>query len=206
MNFAQNQFVYSCFTSLLLWEAVIFSSKLPEMGNGGLSSNGDPQASSWHYWDRDRQDPPAHNIENLTSLETSAYSFIRKKTPKLSSVGPQHWSRDRSFPKTWRHKKRKRNCVLSQNETRHENFQTGIFSLAFPIAFEAFHWECLIFPLQLQQHNLSMLMHFLWLINLMIFPLTGLWWVVWDWCPHWDSVCTIHTLCYLHVSQCCPTP
>lgn len=175
MNLAQNQFFHSSFTSLLLWGAVISSSKLPEMGNVGLSSNGDPQALCWtvrHYQGRGRQDPLAHR-ENPASLETSVYSFMRKKKKStLSSVGPQHWGRDRSFPETWRHKKR-RNCVSSQNETRHESFQTGIFSLAFPTAFEAFHWKCCIFPLQLQRHNLSMLVHSHWFINFMIFPLMG---------------------------------
>lgn len=60
-----------------------------------------------HCQGRGRQDPPAHNMENLTCLETSAYFFM-KKTSEFSSVGPQHWGRKRSFLKRWRHQKRRK--------------------------------------------------------------------------------------------------
>lgn len=70
-------------------------------------------------------------------------------------------------------RKEEKNSVLSQNETCHENFQTGIFSLAFLSAFEAFLWECFIFPLQLQLHNPTVLVHSHWLINLIVSPLMG---------------------------------
>lgn len=107
MNFTQNQFFHSSFISLLLWEAVIISSKLPEMGNAGLSSNGDLQVLCWPSetlsgQGQARSTCTQHGKSSLSGK--LCVLFYEKKTPKLSSVGPQHWGTDRSFPKTWRHK------------------------------------------------------------------------------------------------------
>lgn len=119
-----------------------------------------------HYQGRGRQGPPVHNMENPACLETSVYSSVRKKPQSCPVWGHTTEAQTGAFQK---HEDiRKKELCFVQNETHHENFQTAIFSLASPTAFEAFHWEC--FLLQLQLHNLSMLVHSYWLMNLTISP------------------------------------
>lgn len=120
MNFTQNQFFHSSFISLLLWEAVIIFSKLPEMGNAGLSSNGDLQVLCW-----DSETLPGQGQARSICTQHGKSSlsgnlcvlFYEKKPPKLSCVGPQHWGTDRSFPNTWRHKKEGTVCCPKMRPT-----------------------------------------------------------------------------------------
>lgn len=93
---------------------------------------------------------------------------------------------------------RRRNCVLSQNETRHENFQKGIFPLAFLTAFEAFNWSA---SFSYSSYSCTTSTGWCTPIGSLIssfspwWALTALWWVVWDWSPHWGLACVWSVLC-----------
>lgn len=178
MNFAQNQF----FPSLLHLTASLSDCpatsffKMPEAGTGRA---GQPWGHAGvvlgvvrRCCGQGGQNPPAHNTANLACLEPPVSSFMRKNNTVhlVQGHGTEAGAEDAKV----KSEEKKKRTTLSQNETSHENFQAEVFSLASPTAFEAFHRDCFIFPLQPHMHDLNMTVPSRWLINLVISPLWAL--------------------------------